>query len=376
MLNASNAADRAKADAFLQWLVGPDKDGVAAGNAHRLGVMYVIWNKQSWESWRGSWKAYTGASPHTDHIHISLSWDGAMKRTSWWTGKTVSQYDYGTCQKYIGELAPLYSAPRYTPCPPPIPRQALAFPRLWNADSRADLLTRSSAGVLTLHPGTGTGKVGAGIRIGTGWGFNDVLQVGDFDKDGKRDVVARDSTYRLWLYRGNGKGGWQPRVQIASAWGGLDSLVGVGDMDRDGKLDVLARRSSDGAARFYGGNGKNGFRSGRVVGDLRGQKLITAVGDWDGDAKVDLVSVDTATGKLLLHSGTGDGGLLVPRVIGSGWNGFRDLAGTGDFDGDGKPDLVALAGDGSVRLYRGTGKGGFLGSAVFTQGWGGLDLAG
>ena len=29
------------------------------------------------------WQAYTGASPHTDHVHFSLSWDGARAMTSW-----------------------------------------------------------------------------------------------------------------------------------------------------------------------------------------------------------------------------------------------------------------------------------------------------
>lgn len=126
MLNAGAPADKALADSFLAWLVGPDSKGVAAGNARRLGVQYVIWNKQTWQSWNGAWKPYTGSNPHTDHVHISLSWDGAYKRTSWYTGTAVTKVDRGPCQLYVGELAPTYSGPNYSPCPTPTTRPSIA----------------------------------------------------------------------------------------------------------------------------------------------------------------------------------------------------------------------------------------------------------
>lgn len=128
MLSAADPAQRAIADRFLQWLTGPDGDGVAAGNARRLGIMYAIWNGRVWKSYRANdsqgsgWETYSGSSPHTDHIHISLSWDGAYQRTSWWTGKAITQHDIGPCRVYVGEPAPPYSGPRYTPCPPPVER--------------------------------------------------------------------------------------------------------------------------------------------------------------------------------------------------------------------------------------------------------------
>jgi hypothetical protein len=119
MLDAKNTSDKAKADAFLKWLTGPDRHGHKGGNAHRLGVQYVIWNKRQWSTWNKTWIPYTGASPHTDHVHISLTWDGAMKRTSWWTGKAVARIDHGPCVTKVGTLAPKYTKPNYTPCPKP-----------------------------------------------------------------------------------------------------------------------------------------------------------------------------------------------------------------------------------------------------------------
>lgn len=40
-------------------------------NADRLGIYYVIWNKQIWFPATG-WKSYSGPSDHTDHVHVSL----------------------------------------------------------------------------------------------------------------------------------------------------------------------------------------------------------------------------------------------------------------------------------------------------------------
>ena len=40
-------------------------------NADRLGILYVIWYRQIWFPATG-WKSYSGASDHTDHVHVSL----------------------------------------------------------------------------------------------------------------------------------------------------------------------------------------------------------------------------------------------------------------------------------------------------------------
>ncbi|MCW2725703.1 MAG: hypothetical protein JWN35_2624 [Frankiales bacterium] len=125
-LDVTNPADKALADQFLGWLLAPGPDGVAAYNARRLGVMYVIWDSRIWGSYSAAqgWKAYTGSEPHRDHIHISLSWAGAMKQTSFWTG-VAAPVDYGPCVLLAGQPAPAYSGPRTTPCPAPGPDMSL-----------------------------------------------------------------------------------------------------------------------------------------------------------------------------------------------------------------------------------------------------------
>jgi hypothetical protein len=84
----ANARQRGQAADFIHWLFATDAYGNKFAQARRLGIMYVIWNHRIWGSYSAGsgWRAYTGADPHTGHMHISLSWAGAQKKTSYWTG--------------------------------------------------------------------------------------------------------------------------------------------------------------------------------------------------------------------------------------------------------------------------------------------------
>jgi hypothetical protein len=88
----SSSTERAKANAFLTWLLKTDAAGHKAANARRLGVMYVIWNKRIWGAYAASsgWRPYGGSNPHTDHVHISLSRAGGAGTVSFWTGRVNS----------------------------------------------------------------------------------------------------------------------------------------------------------------------------------------------------------------------------------------------------------------------------------------------
>jgi peptidoglycan hydrolase-like protein with peptidoglycan-binding domain len=75
------------------------------------------------------WRPYSGESDHTDHVHFSFSWDGAMKRTSWWDGTPVTVADQGPCRPYAGQPAPIYTTRRTSQCstPPAAPKSAYAL---------------------------------------------------------------------------------------------------------------------------------------------------------------------------------------------------------------------------------------------------------
>jgi hypothetical protein len=98
MLDAHDPDDAAAADEMLGWLLAEDADGAPHAVARRLGVLYVIWDGRIWSAARPEqgWQPYTGASPHTDHVHLSFSSEGARGETSFfadvWDPEVGAEY--------------------------------------------------------------------------------------------------------------------------------------------------------------------------------------------------------------------------------------------------------------------------------------------
>jgi peptidoglycan hydrolase-like protein with peptidoglycan-binding domain len=110
MADTRDKSERAAAAAFISWAT---RDG--GRNARRLGIMYIIYNEKIWGLYRAGdgWRPSAG---HQDHVHISLTWNGARGNTSFWTGK-VQPVDFGPCVRFTGTYAARTSAPRTGACP-------------------------------------------------------------------------------------------------------------------------------------------------------------------------------------------------------------------------------------------------------------------
>ena len=127
MASVRDKRQHAEALAFIDWLLAPDAQGNDFAMARRLGVMYIIYDNQIWGPWGGGqWQPYDNCAKtpqaaydnacHRTHVHISLTWNGAMGRTSFWTGK-VTPTDYGPCRQAGLSWASGYSGYNPTPCP-------------------------------------------------------------------------------------------------------------------------------------------------------------------------------------------------------------------------------------------------------------------
>jgi hypothetical protein len=107
MVSIRNAGQYASAKAFIGWLLATDRSGHTFAMARRLGVMYLIYNNRMWGSWSGRWEPYNNCAHqpqagydtacHRNHVHISLSWNGATGRTSFWFKQRVAT-DFGPCR--------------------------------------------------------------------------------------------------------------------------------------------------------------------------------------------------------------------------------------------------------------------------------------
>jgi peptidoglycan hydrolase-like protein with peptidoglycan-binding domain len=158
---------KANAEAVLGWLLAKDRAGNPYANARRLGVMYLIWDNKIWGAYRpgDGWRPYQScgtaakAGPafdttcHRDHIHISLSWEGAMGRTSFWT-KKVAAPDYGPCR--VAGLN--WAASRGAANPRPCPSTAVVKPEAGSSALHASLVRSSGLTV-------GRGSSGAVVAL-------------------------------------------------------------------------------------------------------------------------------------------------------------------------------------------------------------------
>ncbi len=120
------ASQYAKAQALIAWFLKTDSHGNRFANARRLGVQYLIYNNRIWGSWNGQWSAYQDCAKtpstardsycHRNHLHISLSWNGALGATTFWTKRTYP-FEYGPCRSSEFNWAGKRPAHNFTRCP-------------------------------------------------------------------------------------------------------------------------------------------------------------------------------------------------------------------------------------------------------------------
>jgi streptogramin lyase len=113
-----------------------------------------------------------------------------------------------------------------------------------------------------------------------------------------------------------------------------------GDFNRDGKADVFWRNGASGENYVYPMNGTailptEGYV--RTVADLDWQ--VAGIGDFDGDGRADLLWRNASTGENYMYFMSGN------TIVGEGYvRTVADLnwrtAGIGDFDGDGYDDIL------------------------------------
>ena len=178
-----------------------------------------------------------------------------------------------------------------------------------------------------------------------------VAGIGDFDGDGRDDVLLRKTDGRWYFYPMDGRnvpaGRGTVRMTRTLAW----QMAGVGDFDGDGKDDVLLRRRDDGRWFFYPMNG-------RAPSPGRGTVPLTwdlawglaGVGDFDADGRHDVLLRHT-DGRWRYYPMQGRRVLDGAGVVDLADDTSTTIAGIGDLNGDGRDDVLARLANGDWQYY-------------------------
>ena len=234
----------------------------------------------------------------------------------------------------------------------------------FNGDGKLDLVTAHpdsgpGSGSIVLRLGDGAGGFTFSVKESPSFGRPRALAVGDFNNDGKLDVIAANGeTNSVTAYYGNGAGGF-----TGSSTQGISAApfaITLGDFNSDGRLDyATANPATDNVSVALGLAG-GGFSAPTTFAVSTQPKAIAA-GDFNRDGKLDLVTANAGNNDgVSFLAGNGAGSFAAATGAAGFSNGTLAL---GDFDDDSQADLVTgapVAGIGD-NIFRGDGSGGFAG---------------
>ena len=146
---------------------------------------------------------------------------------------------------------------------------------------------------------------------------------------------------------------------------GAGSQTVVGDLNGDGIPDLVEVASGSNGISVLLGNGDGTFQGPRIV-PVHANVSYIALGDFNGDGRLDVVAT-TGGSTIAVILGNGNGTFGEPSFFEAGSD--THSISVGDFDGDGKLDLaVTNLTTASVSILLGNGDGSFQPPAVFATG--------
>ena len=249
----------------------------------------------------------------------------------------------------------------------------------FNQDGIPDLAILWSASIyggpytITILTGKGDGTFSTGNSFSTGTNSSIIpsLITGDFNGDGKADIVVLSDDYTftssVTVFPGNGDGTFgSPQTSVANVQPntGGDVYAGImtaADFNGDGKLDLAVAGNCVNACgiAILLGHGDGTFTSaGSNLAPTHDLGLI-ASGDFNGDGIPDLAATNYFTfgGSPTIFLGKGDG-TFTTNVTSFTLDYFPKSIVVGDFNGDGVLDL-AFSDLNGVEIALGNGDGTF-----------------
>jgi hypothetical protein len=189
--------------------------------------------------------------------------------------------------------------------------------------------------------GIGNGSFAAAVNYDTSGSWTEYVAAADLNNDNKLDLVtANCNSNDISIFLGNGNGTFNAATNFAVS---SPESVAIGYFNSDGNLDLVTTKfnSSNVSVLLGNGNGSFTFSNNYSTG---ARPRIVINGDFNNDGKTDIVTSNENSANISLLIGNGDGTFQVNINYSVGTTANTPSAvsvATGDFNGDGKPDLVS-----------------------------------
>jgi len=247
-----------------------------------------------------------------------------------------------------------------------------------SATGRAFTINTASAGDAGSYTVVVSNSEGSVISNPTTLMVHDAV-IGDFNGDAQVDIIWQNSSTgqrALWLMNGI-LGGLTPASIVDLGWVDANwQMAGTGDFNADSQTDILWQNSATGQRALWMMNGiGGGFVPASVVnlGYVDTNWVMSGTGDFNNDSQTDILWQNTVTGQRALWLMNGVGGGFVPAsIVNLGYvDANWQIAGTGDFNSDGKTDILwqnKVTGQRALWLMNGIG-GGFTPTSIVNLGY-------
>jgi len=233
----------------------------------------------------------------------------------------------------------------------------------FSGDSHSDILWQNLNGAVSTWHATGSG-VNDGIvqdtydaYVATSWTAIDSF---DFNGDGLADILWRNHNGAIAVWDGT-KTGFVQSSYVDSSVPAATAIVGAGDFNGDGRDDLLFRDAEGGiSAEPSRGNGLQiGYGHSYTHTPISTDWAVEGVADFSGDGKADILwrhangslstwdAITSSTGAIDFQEDSWD-----HPPIDRSWH----VVGLGDFDGDGRADILWRHDNGAVSVWTSTGR--------------------